>query len=254
MLTPTFVSIAPNNSGNSAKTVLTISNVVVTGNLLMVFVGYNGGSPTVSTLKWNTTENLTLLDVRSSGSSPPVGGEIWYLKNPTKTTADVVITMTGEIWSILGWAVDIDKADVTGTTFSDVAAHAGSSVNRAVDVTVTTVVDQLVIDVMSKRYTDVTDGVLVQNAGQTLRDLEKNSISEGTNISYGGISTKVATTTSTNMGWSWTTNNRSCTLQAVGINGLQGLPNIKSINGIAAASIKTVNGISVASIKSIQGL
>jgi hypothetical protein len=112
-----------------------------------------------------------------------------------------------------------------------------------------------VIDCLTKKATDDSDGVLVQGAGQTLLGTSRSDSSTDSNNVYLGASTELATTTSTTMSWTWTRGNRYTAHIAFGINGAGGgPPKVKTINGKAIASVKTINGKAIASVKSVQGL
>lgn len=78
------------SSGTSKSTAnFTIS----TGNLLIVEVCWTGGSSTLSTVKWNTSESCTVL---TGATRTNTGGEkmtTYYLTSPTATTANVTVTI-----------------------------------------------------------------------------------------------------------------------------------------------------------------
>src|SRR5439155_10646656 len=59
--------------------------------VLSVVDGYRAVGKTISTVVFNGSENLT----RSAGTlGNTMGAEVWSLKNPTATTANIVITYT----------------------------------------------------------------------------------------------------------------------------------------------------------------
>jgi hypothetical protein len=250
MGTPVFVSAGTGSGGSVLASTITITNFEVTGNLLVVGVSLRGANRTVSNIKWNTTEDLTKLENVSSDTNE-AKSEIWYLKNPTVKTSNVVVTLSGTAYCA-AIALDIDGADVNGTTFGTPEELAGIYLG-AMTLDIESVADDLVVDVIGKKFSDATDGVLVAGANQTSRGTAKsaNHATDSNNI-YMGMSTEVATGVSTTMSWTWTAGNRYAAQIGVAINGVSGIPGVKTINGIA--NPKTVNGIAVADIKSIQGL
>lgn len=100
--------IATIGSGDSATDTVTISSLVVpsTANrILIVFVGTSGSGngPDPATVVFNGSEALTKRMQRGhptsvpgpSAQTGPDGISIWYLLNPTATTADVVVDWDG---------------------------------------------------------------------------------------------------------------------------------------------------------------
>lgn len=80
------------NTGNVST--LTISSHVVSGAnpCLIVKVAGRDTTDTVTGVTWNTTEDLDLVSRDRNGDS---FSEMWVLANPTATTANVVVSLTG---------------------------------------------------------------------------------------------------------------------------------------------------------------
>lgn len=79
---------------NAGTDTLTISNHVVGGSFPVLIVKVATRDKTqnlVTGITWNTTEDLVQLNSDINGDA---GVELWYLKAPTATTADVVISMS----------------------------------------------------------------------------------------------------------------------------------------------------------------
>jgi len=60
--------------------------------ILLVYIAYKDSTDAESTVVFNTTESLTRLSQGSYGATQ--FGSLWYLLNPTATTANVVVTLT----------------------------------------------------------------------------------------------------------------------------------------------------------------
>lgn len=243
-----YVSSAAQSGGSSTTNTLTITNFVITGNLLLVKVGHRGSDQSVSGITWNGTEALTKLDNVSSGTNE-TKAEIWYLKNPTVKTANIVISLTGAVY-VCATAMDISGADVYGTTFGAVSKDGSVSLSSSLSVAAT--VGDLLVDILAKKVSDTTDGTISPNG--TLRQTSKTTNATDTNNIYIGISTQIATTNPQTMSWSWTSGNRYKAQIGVAVKPAPGPAGIKTVNGIAIASVKTINGVAIANVKSIQGL
>ena len=84
---------APAFSASVAEPFTTTFSVTVKpgDTVLSVVDGYRAVGKTISTVVFNGSENLT----KSAGTlGNTMGAEIWSLKNPTATTANIVITYT----------------------------------------------------------------------------------------------------------------------------------------------------------------
>src|SRR5204863_5558043 len=82
---------APASSASTADPFTTTFSVTVHpgDTVLSVVDGYRAVGKTISSVVFNGSQNLT----KSAGTlGNPMGTEIWSLKNPTVTTANVVIT------------------------------------------------------------------------------------------------------------------------------------------------------------------
>ncbi len=92
--TPTIAHVSTTSQGDTGNdNSVTISSHVVSGTdpVLVVKVAQKG-SRTVTGITWNGTENLTQLNTDINGDAR---ADIWYLAAPTATTADVVVTLSG---------------------------------------------------------------------------------------------------------------------------------------------------------------
>jgi len=87
-----------NNHASASATSITISGFTVGNNsnkILIVSVGSYNPTPTVSGITWNSSENFTQINtVANNGRA-----DLWYLVNPTSTTADIVVTYSSSAGS-----------------------------------------------------------------------------------------------------------------------------------------------------------
>ena len=87
-----------NNHASASATSITISGFTVGNNsnkILIVSVGSYNPTPTVSGITWNSSENFTQINtVLNNGRA-----DLWYLVNPTSTTADIVVTYSSSAGS-----------------------------------------------------------------------------------------------------------------------------------------------------------
>lgn len=83
-------------NSSSAGTTITNAGFTVAANsnriLVVCAVRYDGSGGDISGITWNGTENFTRAVFRDSTSWAGGRSEIWYLINPTATTADIVTT------------------------------------------------------------------------------------------------------------------------------------------------------------------
>lgn len=143
----------PGKSGvASASNTATITAFAVgsgSNRLLVVGVSYFDPTPvsTVSTVVFNGTDNLTLLD---TNSKPAFSGEqhveLWYKKNPTNATGNIVVTMTGVVDELVAGAASFNGVDQS-STFGTVVKNADTGTTLPT-VTVTANANALVMDVV----------------------------------------------------------------------------------------------------------
>ena len=183
------------NSGGVVTSPITVASFVVTEiSPLYVFIVHQGaGTPlTVSSVTWNGSENFTLV-ARKSDSVTQNTVDLYELKNPTATTANVVVTLSAN-------PVNGAYVAVIGTTgMATDTAHRTVYTRNDTDGTGpgTTVVDSvnndLVLHAAQGNATTITfDG------GEDTTSTEADNIS-GSGFS-GGLSTKAATGASTVVG------------------------------------------------------
>lgn len=183
------VANAASTSGSASSLTLSSFNVASNPNRILVCGTAVRGAVTVSSITWNGgAESFTKINDNQPGSD--VRTELWYLLNPTATTANIVITFSGS-QSVMGGCVSIFNAAQSAPTGS--AEASGSDATPTVNVT--TVAGDLVIDIMGDQSGGFDIDVHSSQA-------ERWQI-EATNHD-GGMSTEVATGTTTTMSWSET--------------------------------------------------
>ena len=137
------------SSGSANATSLTVSHTVAAGsNLLIALISLDDGE--TSTAVFNTSESMTLL--RRDENAGAATTEIWYLINPTVTTANIVFSGFGK-HQVIGGGVDFEN----GATAPDNAT--GSTPDAATSVTATVsgvTASDHVIDVFRKPGTAAT--------------------------------------------------------------------------------------------------
>jgi hypothetical protein len=121
---------------------LTFAHTVAakTNKLLLVFVSSSSG---ISGVTWNGgAEALTQLETSSNGNAK---ADIWYLKNPTAATENIVVTGGGGVaaQSISLW--NVDQSSTFGTDVEDTGAGTGDPPS----LDVATTVGDLVVDVVA---------------------------------------------------------------------------------------------------------
>ncbi len=81
-----------NTTGGTGVTLTVSSVVVASGNVLFAFVQtYQSNTNTpITSVKWNTSENLTQIGNKAINPSTRMTGDIWQIVTPTATTANVV--------------------------------------------------------------------------------------------------------------------------------------------------------------------
>lgn len=134
-----------NNTGVTDATTLTISNVNLTGTnrgLAVCVIESTNGAVNVSSVTFNTSENLSFVVESAQGD---LETEFWYLPNPTATTADVVVTLsgTGGNTTLMGTAIGLSNVKQAQPTLSGAASCAPCTF-ETVDLT-TTVSDTMLL-------------------------------------------------------------------------------------------------------------
>lgn len=139
--------------------------------LLLVFVGAeansgNNGNDPVTGITFNGVA-LTKIDSQHTNVTPGGSGnsaEMWYLKNPDVTTANIVVSYTGTVDGDTVTAIEVTGADQTTPINTFLGAKANSA-NPSTNVT-TTVDNCLVFDILSGSGSGTT---LTPDASQTER-------------------------------------------------------------------------------------
>ena len=136
-------------TGSAAATTVTISSYAVTAGAQFMVVGAcDRGNIAVSSVTWNTSENLIFLAGQNGGTG--IRTEMWVLTNPTAVTANLVVT----------WASGAARRTVGVRTFKGV--NTSSPYGTAVTGTPTGICS--VSEVISVAVTDATTGGLVVDA------------------------------------------------------------------------------------------
>jgi len=133
-------------TSDSASTTITESGFTVASNsdrILIVSAGVQSGGQTISGITWNGVEDFTRAVFLSDGLGTRT--EMWYLLNPTDTTADVVTTWSTSVnrkgagvYSYYN-VVQVDPIGITNTA-------SGSSTTTTGTITPTTA-GSLIVDV-----------------------------------------------------------------------------------------------------------
>lgn len=120
MALPVFADLlGPQLATSHAGSITISSDTISAGSnlVLVVFVSYEDGATIdVSSVVWNTSESLTFkrLQVSQRDSATDEDVEIWYLEDPTPTTADLVVTMSGSGNDIGVWGAVYSGARSVG--------------------------------------------------------------------------------------------------------------------------------------------
>lgn len=186
-------------AGNvTSNSVLTLADVVVPAGCDCMVAGVmnvNTGSAgaLLSSAVFNTSENLVeAFDVVSGD----FGVALAYLKVPTVTTADLVLTVAASQEGISAGVILLSGVDQATVHRASPGTSNGNSATPSH--AVTSVVDDFVIDVLAYLGT----GAATEGAGQTQRWNEQGVAGN----SGGAGSTEVAAGASTTMSWSITSN------------------------------------------------
>lgn len=153
-------------------TTLTISSFTATGtgtNGLMVVACAitTGGGTTISSVVWNTSESLTQLATFSNSNNLRI--DIWYKKNPTATTANIVMTESADVQGTCHVAT---YTGVNQTTPFGTQQTASGDTPTAPSVTVTTATGEVVLDIVGAASGGDTNNLVV-GANQTQRDITR---------------------------------------------------------------------------------
>jgi hypothetical protein len=183
----TFAQAVGTSVGTPFK--VTMSNYVVssgTNGLLLYLAIYDTAANTISSVTFGAA-NLTKLQTCSNASGN--GAEIWYLKNPSASTANIVATFSGTMDNYVGMAetwflVNQGSSGTTATgTFSTVASTspASGTVTVSVPSTTTSMVVQDIASVFNFAFTAVPTGSEIEslsNGGGSGEDTEDSALSQ----------------------------------------------------------------------------
>lgn len=187
------------NSGGAGAYTCTISSLTVpsgSNQILLVGIGFGykgSGNVTPDSVVFNTSESCTKLGDYNLGLYS--GVSLWYLKNPTATTADVVA----------GWSDSFRTAMVAAvfsgvhqtTPFGTPAGNTGTGTTAAT-VDVGSASGEVVVDVVGAvRYNSATQPT--QGAGQTFLAWNQSSVDDST-AAMAAMSYEAGATTTT-MSW-----------------------------------------------------
>lgn len=173
----------------------TASTTVSSGSdrLLVCRVSFETAANAVSGIVFNTSETFTKLDHSAASSFSRV--EIWYLVNPTVTTANVVATSAGSIH----WAIAVEVfTGADQTTPLETAAKGSADSGTSTSRTATGFASgEWTTDMLSLDSTGHTPTV---ESGDQTADFATGDYGAGTNEYVGS-----SNTTDGGMGWTWTT-------------------------------------------------
>ena len=178
-------------AASAGSSVLTISNHVVSGKdvVLVVKVALTPTSRTITGITWNGSENLTLVK-RDQGTDAAC--ELWYLANPTKATADVVISISGSTVIVAAASTYTGVDKVSPLRLATAASANGTDDSPTVDVV--TLKNDMVVDSLcqvsagpdtaigdhTERHDAATTGV-----GDDVRGASQEKVSIGGTITMG---------------------------------------------------------------------
>ena len=203
MATPSIAGSAQSYNNAASSVSHTLSSVVVpSGTDALVALVQLNSATAPSSVVFNGGEALTLLQ-GNVYSGTAMRTYLYELLNPTATTADLVVTLSGANYLTIQVIklADVDTASPRGTI-----ATTTNVFGTTQTVNVTSVADDLVVDFIAYE----TSGTIAADASQTeVVDDVPGIGSGGAALGRIGISTKVATTTSTAMSWTATASQRA---------------------------------------------
>jgi hypothetical protein len=187
---------------------ITISSYTVSGSDRLMLVGVNinpDGNEYVTGVTWNTTEDLT--KVRHDVDGNEARTEIWYLKAPTATTADVVVSFDSSLnMAAIAGVVTFTGVDQTTPLGND---NGDNWVDEQYpSVSVTTSEGDMVFGVVCMEW---------KNIQSTDADTEHWRVNDLGGQTTGGGGTKAGAASSTSIGWSFDDHDHT-TISAVAIN------------------------------------
>jgi len=152
----TWDSVSSTQTANGGATSLSWSHTVGSGQDRILLVGVsirNSGSQTVSTVTFNGT-GLTRLGFQDNSTNARV--ELWYLKNPSSVTNNVIVTLSTSAVCV-GGAVslsNVDQVTTFGTFASTIGAGDGVPTPDVATLDVTSANGEIVVGALAKMYND----------------------------------------------------------------------------------------------------
>lgn len=242
------MAIAYDNSSKKAFTAgssVSFSHVL-TGSNAILFVGIwdtAGTTHNVTGVTWNTSENLTSIQTQTFATSAVSSTSLWYLVNPTATTANVVISTTtggstAAVASSYTGAAQSGQPDSSAKNSYNSTSHTTWSLSTTVVAANSWVVAAMVND--SNAPTAGANTVMRQNSASGNGFFDSNGAvaagSQTLNFSFGSSGKQTGCIA-------------SFAPPAAGPS------TVKTIDGVAIASVKQVPpALAIASTKSVQGL
>lgn len=171
----------------------TISSFVVSGTDVGLFVkvSLRGTGLAVTGVTWNGTEDFTEAGNDINGNAE---AGLWFLANPTKTTADIVVSLDGLSRHVSAVSLYTDVDQTNPIRLASVAVNNGT--NNAPTVDVVANADEVVIDVLCQ----VSNGPDTATADHTQR--HNTAATGGGSDTRGASQEKASTGATETMGWS----------------------------------------------------
>ncbi|KPJ58233.1 MAG: hypothetical protein AMJ46_14490, partial [Latescibacteria bacterium DG_63] len=200
------ITVEDSDYNTTVGSTLTIPSFTVQGTNRLMMVGVsinNDGYESVTEVTWNGSEPFT--KIRHDTYDNDSRTEIWYLKNPTATTADVAVTFSGDlVQEAIAGVVTFTGADLSDTFRND----NGNSwdILLTPSISVDTAVGDMVFGVVSAEY---------QSIVSTTADTEPWHEDLYSGFSAAG-GTKAGVASSTTISWTLDVENH-CAISAVSI-------------------------------------
>lgn len=196
---PYLFAIAYDTSGvaqsaSGSETTGSVALTIASGTSLWSHVWSANPQQAASTVKWNTSENLTSAVSRAQTSFTT--NDIWYIAAPTAGSFNLTVTYTSAC------EFDVSGVSLTGTHASPLGATAsnGSASASAIDSATTTTVDNSwIVDGATINGNQTTTAT---GSGHTLRQDFVHNISSVLKSALGTMTTTTAGSYSP--GYSWT--------------------------------------------------
>ena len=204
------IAVEAYDDGATAGSSITISSFTVSGSnrLMIVGVAINNNSNEyviADGVTWNGTETFT--KIRHDFFDNDSRTEIWYLKNPTATTANVVVTFNADLSEeAIAGVVTFTGANL-GATEADTFRHDNGNswdTQSPASISVNSAVNDVIFGVASVEYQNITG---------TTADAEQWRVNNYSSFSAAG-GTKAGVATSTTISWTFDTADH-CAISAV---------------------------------------